>query len=213
MSFRLLFILGILSLPLHSQTHVEAKNLLQEASKTMKSFPALEIDFEYNFENTRVDPPIVQKQSGTIAIKGDDYRLKVGGLEQLRVGNKLYNILHDDEEVQVSTYDEEEEDQGLTPSKLLNLFEKGYSYKLGGKESIDSKVIQYIILKPIASEEIDKIQIGILKGSNEVYSMKQWGTNGTVTTLKVKALRKAAKWPANYFSFNRSQYADYYISE
>lgn len=212
MSFRLLFIFGFLTFQLNGQSHAEAKQLLQEASETMKSFPALEIDFEYNFENNRVDPAVIQTQSGTIAIKGDDYRLKVGGMEQLRLGAKLYNILHDDEEVQVSTY-EEEDDQGLTPSKLLGLFQKGYSYKLGGKESVNNQAVQYIILKPNASEEIDKIQIGIFTKTKEVYSMKQWGTNGTVTTLKVKALRKNAQWPKQYFSFDRSKYADYYISE
>ncbi len=212
MSLRLFLLFGILAFQSNGQSHSEAKALLQKASETMKSFPALEIDFEYNFENNRVDPPVLQSQTGTIAIKKDDYRLKVGGMEQLRIGSKLYNILHDDEEVQISTYDEED-DQGLTPSKLLGLFQKGYSYKLGGKEKVNGQEVQYIILKPNASEEIDKIQIGVFSKSKEVYSMKQWGTNGTVTTLKVKDLRKNAQWPANYFRFDKANYTDYYISE
>ncbi len=213
MSFRLVLLLSFLSLQISAQSHLEAKKLLNEASETMKSYPALEIAFNYTFENSRVDPPIVQSQEGTIAIKGDDYRLNLNGMEQLRVANKLYNILHDDEEVQVSTYDDEEEDQGLTPSKLLNLFQKGYSYKLAGSETIAGKKIQYVLLKPNASEEIDKIQIGIDTKTKEVYSMQQWGTNGTSTLLKVKSLKKDAQWPENYFRFDKAKYADYYISE
>lgn len=211
----LLFIL--FGFQIQAQSHLEAKALLDKASQTMKSFPALEIDFSYSFENTRIDPPIRQKQGGTIGIKGEDYRLKVYNLEklsmeQLRVGSKLYTILHDDEEVQLSDF-EEEEDQGLTPSKLLSLFQSGYSYKFAGTEKVGNRKIQYVLLKPNASEEIEKIQIGIDSKSHEVYSMQQWGTNGTLTSLKVEKLRKKQEWPSDYFQFNEADYSDYYISE
>lgn len=213
MFIRLFLLVSLFSSQLQAQNHAEAKALLQEASQTMKAYKGVEIDFIYTFENTRVDPPIRQKQIGTIGIQGDDYRLKVGAIEQLRIGNKLYNILHEDEEVQVSSYDEESEDQGLTPSKLLNLFDSGYSYKLAGSETLAGRKIQYVLLKPNASEEIDKIQIGIDTKTKEVFSMQQWGTNGTATILEVKKLRKINKWPQGYFKFQEEKYADYYISE
>ncbi|QNR24398.1 LolA family protein [Croceimicrobium hydrocarbonivorans] len=195
-----------------AQSHTEAKALLQEASKTMKAYPALEISFTYTFENTRVEPPIKQEQKGTLALQGENYRLKTDLLEQLRVGKKLYNIYHEDEEVQVNTYEESDE-AGLSPARILSFYEKGYSYKMGGKESINGRNIQYVILKPTASEEIDKIMIGIDAQTKEVYSMKQWGTNGTVTTLIVTKLVKNAKWPANQFKFVKADYPGYYISE
>lgn len=213
MFIRLFLLVSLFSSQLQAQNHAEAKALLQEASQAMKAYKGVEIDFIYTFENTRVEPPIRQKQIGTIGIKGDDYRLKVGAIEQLRIGNKLYNILHEDEEVQVSSYDEESEDQGLTPSKLLNLFDSGYSYKLAGSETLEGRKIQYVLLKPNASEEIDKIQIGIDTKTKEVFSMQQWGTNGTATLLEVKKLRKIDKWPQGYLTFQEEKYADYYISE
>jgi len=197
---------------LFAQSHVEAKALLKESSAKMKSYPALEIEFSYTFENTRVEPPIKQVQMGTLALKGDNYRLKTDLLEQIRVGAKLYNILHDDEEVQITSY-EEDEDAGLNPSKLLSFYEKGYSYKMGGTETVNGRKITYVILKPVASEEIDKIMIGIDASTKEVYSMKQWGTNGTVTTLVVKKLTPNAQWAANPFQFRKADFPGYYISE
>ncbi len=193
-------------------SHQEAKNLLAQSSATMKGYATLKIDFDYNFANNRVDPPITQSQSGTIAIKSDDYHLKLESLEQLRVGNKLYNILHADEEVQVTQYDPAE-DQGLTPSKILDLFSEGYSYKLGGSEVIDGQKIRYVILKPNANEEIDKIMIGIEAQSKHIYSMKQWGTNGTVTTLSVKNFSPNPALPASHFKFNKANYPGYYIAQ
>ncbi len=195
-----------------AQSHVEAKALLKEASEKMKSYPALQIEFSYTFENTRVDPPIKQVQKGSLALKGDDYRLSTEVLEQIRIGTKLYNILHEDEEVQISTYEEEEE-AGINPSRLLSFYEKGYSYKMGGSETIKGRQITYVILKPVASEEIDKIMIGIDAKTKEVYSMKQWGTNGTVTTLVVEKLTPNAKWTQNPFQFRKADYPGYYISE
>ncbi len=196
---------------LFGQSNVEAKKLLQESSAQMKSYPALSLDFSYTMENNRVDPPIVQKQEGTLDLKGDDYRLKTPQLEQLRTAKTVYTFLHEDEEVQISEY--EEEDMGLSPARLLSFYETGYSYKLGGKETIGGKQIKYVILKPNASEEIDKIMIGINASTKDIYSMKQWGTNGTVTTLIVKSLNKNAKWPTNHFTFNKKDFPGYYISE
>lgn len=204
-----LLIAALVAKGLMAQSHVEAKNLLQEATTKMKSYPAMEISYRFNLENKRVDPPILQILEGTVAIQGDNYRLKMDEMEQIRIGKVLYTILHEDEEVQKSEYDEE--DAGFSPSSLLTFYEKGYSYKMGGSEVIDGRKIVYVILKPNASEEIDKIMVGIDSKTKEVYSMKQWGTNGTVTTLTVLNLNKNVKWPANYFSFSKADFPDYYM--
>jgi outer membrane lipoprotein-sorting protein len=204
----------LLSFSLFSQaSHVEAKALLEESSAKMKSYASISLEFSYTFENRKVEPPVVQNQSGSIALKGEDYHLKLESIEQIRAGKKLYNILNEDEEVQISSYDNEEEDEGISPSKILSSFSKGYSYKLGGTEQIAGKTIQYIILKPVNTLTVDKIMIGIEKSSKHVYSLQQWGSNGTVTTLIVNSFKSNPKLPASYFTFNRADYQDYYISE
>lgn len=203
-----------LSLNLAAQaSHIEAKAILEEASAKMKSYSTISLDFNYKFENRKVEPPVVQSQSGSIALKGDNYHLKLEGMEQIRVGQKLYNILNEDEEVQISTYDKEDEDEGISPSKILSSFSTGYSYKLGGVEKVGTKTIQYVILKPVNTLNINQIMIGIEKDSKHVYSLQQWGTNGTLTTLTVERFQANPKLPASYFQFNRADYSDYYISE
>ncbi len=204
----------LLSFTVFSQaSNLEAKALLEKSSTKMKSYPSIALDFSYTFENVKVEPPVKQVQEGTIAIKGDDYHLKIEGIEQIRSGNKLYNILSEDEEVQISSYDNEEEDEGISPSKILSSFSKGYSYKMGESNKIEGTSIQHIILKPINTLTVEKIIIGIESKTNHVYSLKQFGTNGTITTLKVKRFDSKPQLPANYFSFNRADYQDFYISE
>lgn len=197
---------------LGQSSHEEAKSLLKASSDKMKSYKTIKIVFDYNFENTRVNPPVVQNQSGNISLKGNDYHLKLDKLEQIRAGNKVYNILHNDEEVQVTTYEPSEEEQGLTPQKILSSFDKGYSYKLGGTEKLNGETIRYVILKPVGSEAIDKIMVGINDKTKHIYKMQQWGTNGTLTTFMVKDFQVNPTLGADYFKFSEANYPGYYIA-
>ncbi len=197
---------------IYGQSHTEARQLLEKASQELKQHEQVYLEFSYNFENQRVNPPVVQKENGKIAVKGDDYRLNIMGMEQLRQGNKVYTILHDDEEVQVNEYDEED-NSGLTPTAILESFQKGYSYKLGGSEKIDGKTIRYVILKPVASEEIERIMVGIEAGTYRLYNLQQWGTNGTLTTFLITSYQPNKALPAGYFNFNKNDYPGYYIAD
>lgn len=189
-----------------------AKELLTEASQKLKSYDHIYIAFDYSFENTRVQPPVTQNESGSIAIKGDDYHLYFMGAEQIRSGSKLYTILEADQEVQVTTY-EESDDQGMTPSSILNLYKEGYSYKMGKSYKKDGKTIQEVQLKPKASEEIKEIVVAVEKDSKKIVSLTQHGTNGTVTTFKITSFEPNKNLPANHFSFNKKDYQGYYIAD
>lgn len=194
-------------------TNKEAKQLLKEASEKIQSQDVVYMDFHYNFENTKVDPPVTQEETGNIAIKGDDYHLVFMGIEQIRSGNTVYTILKEDEEVQVTEYDEEEEDQGLTPSSIFTLYQKDHSYKLGQSKKMDGRSIQYVILKPVASEEVKEIKVGIEKESKQIVSLEQTGTNGTITTFKITNYVPGKELPSGYFSFNKNNYPGYYIAD
>ena len=211
LTLNILALLLSFSFSASAQSHTEAKKLLTEASQKLKSHKNVVIDFTYKLENTRVEPPITQTESGTIAVKGDDYRLKIMGTEQIRSGQKVYLILMDDEEVQVNDFDEE--NPGLTPTAILNSYNKGYSYKLGGEATVGGKKVQYIILKPNASEEEDKVMVGIEKESKQLVSLQRFGTNGTITTFKINSFKPDQSLPANYFTFNKKDYPGFYIAD
>lgn len=196
-----------------AQTYKEAKQLLETSSQKMKSFKNLYLEFNYSLQNKAVEPPVTQNEQGTIAIKGNNYHLSFLGTEQIRNGNKLYTILNADQEVQITSYDPKEEDQGLTPARILNLYQKGYSYKMGETKNLQGRPIQFVVLKPTASDITEKIEVGIDRETLLVYSLQQWDVNGSVTHFVVTQAEPNKKFEGNYFQFNRSQYSDYYIAD
>lgn len=191
-------------------TNKQAKQLLTDASAKLKSYNTIFIGFDYSFVNEKAN--VNQNEKGTIGIKGDDYHFNFMGMEQIRKGTKLYTILTEDEEVQITEFSEDD-DQGLTPSSILNLYQEGYSYKMAGSSNIDGKKVQQVKLKPIASEEIKEIEVGVEKDTKKIVYIKQTGTNGTVTTFNITTFEPNKKFPANYFTFNKSDYPGYYIAD
>ena len=63
-------------------TNKEAKQLLTEASEKLKSYKNIFLGFNYTFENKKVQPPVVQKETGSIGIKGTITALSLWALSK-----------------------------------------------------------------------------------------------------------------------------------
>lgn len=195
-------------------TATEAKALLEASSKKMKSLGAYRISFQYNLVNKRVSPPVKQQENGSIVISGDAYKFNFLGTEQFSDGKKVYTVLREDEEVQITPLTKGESGGALSPSRILDMYKSGYSYKLDGEEKLaNGKVIQYVVLKPMASETLDHAVVGINKADKTLYSYTEKGTNGTETKFTITKLESNLKLPPNTFIFKESDYPGFYISK
>ncbi len=209
-----IFIIGLAtSLSVQAQnTSAKAKQYLAKASSRLAANDHLYLAFTYTFENNKVEPPVVQTEEGNIAIKEEDFHLNFLGTEQIKQGNKIYTILKEDEEVQVTEY-EENESQAVSPVSILNSYQKGYSYKIEKTVKEKGKDMVYIILKPNISEDVDRIQVVLEKKTLKVKMVKQWAKNGTITTFDITEFTPNKKLPKDYFVFNKANYEGYYIAE
>ncbi|MBI1315648.1 hypothetical protein GC167_02145 [bacterium] len=196
---------------LGAQTTEAAKQKLEKASAQLKAAKTVKIAFTYSLENKRTSPPIQQQEKGTLETMGDRYRLKLMGTEQICDGSFVWLVLHADEEVQKNPVKDGQGNEAMTPLRLLELHRKGFSYKLGGKETIGGKTIEYVVLKPNASEDIQSIQVGIDVKTGLVYSYTQTGTNGTVTRFVVDSIQLNPTLPASRFVFSPKEFPGYYI--
>jgi outer membrane lipoprotein-sorting protein len=188
-----------------------AKSLLNDVSKKVKSYENIAIEFKYVLENTA--EKIKQETKGDVIMQGEKYKLNILGVTRLFDGKKLYSISIEDEEVTISSENDNEE-AAITPSKMLSFYEDGYTYKLDIEQNINGRKIQYVKLTPIDSNsEIKSILLGIDNQTKHIYNLIQVGKNGTKTTLTVNSFKTNEPLSKSLFTFDANKYKDYYINK
>lgn len=199
----------MLSASVFSQS--KGKALLQEVSAKVKSYDNISLDFKYVLENTSEN--IKQETRGDVVMEGEKYRLNILGITRLFDGKTMYSVSPEDEEVTISSDNTDEEDN-ITPSKMLSFYEDGYTYSMDIEQNIKGRKVQYVKLTPIDSNsEIKHILLGIDKQTKHIYNLIQIGKNGTKTTLTVNSFKTNEPLSKTLFTFDNNKYKDYYINK
>ncbi len=209
----LIAIIG-LSFSTFSQNGNEAKSLLDAVAKKVENYKNIYIEFNHKFDNTEAD--VHQETKGNVSLKGNLYHLNYMGTEQLFDGDKVYLIVHEDEEVIIQNpFDNDEET--LTPSKMFSFYKNGYTYEMGALKNIKGVKIQYVKLTPIDSNsEIESVQVGVDIKTNHIYNIIETGKNNTITTLEIRTFKTNQPISEKLFIFDMAKYRDqkkYTISE
>jgi outer membrane lipoprotein-sorting protein len=200
-----------ITLSLSSFSQNDAKKLLNEVSQKVKSYQNISITFKYLLENTAEN--IKQETKGDVVLQGEKYKLNILGVTRLFDGKKLYNISPEDEEVTILSEKDNDED-AITPSKMLSFYQDGYTYKMDIEQNINGRKIQLVKLIPIDSNsEIKQIFLGIDKQTKHIYNLIQVGKNGTKTTLTVNSFKTNEPLSKTLFTFDANKYKDYYINK
>lgn len=188
----------------------KAKDLLDEVSKKVKSYNNISIDFKYVLENTSEN--IKQETKGDVVMQDDKYKLNILGITRLFDGKTTYSISPEDEEVTISSENNNEED-AITPSKMLSFYEDGYTYNMDIVQNLNGRKIQYVKLTPIDSNsEIKTILLGIDANTKHIYNLIQIGKNDTKTTLTVNSFKTNEPLSKTLFTFDATKYKDFYIN-
>ncbi|MDO7136164.1 LolA family protein [Algibacter lectus] len=189
----------------------KGKALLNEVSQKVKSYDNISIDFKYVLENTAEN--LKQVTKGDVVMQGDRYKLNILGITRLFDGKTLYSISPEDEEVTISEENDDEND-AITPSKMLSFYEDGYTYALDIEQNMNGRKIQYVKLTPIdSSSEIKTILLGIDSKTKNIYNLIQIGKNNTKTTLTVNSFKTNETLSKTLFTFDANKYSDYYINK
>lgn len=206
-----LIIIGILMMTgAMAQSPNGANVLLDEVSAKVDSYDNIIIDFKYSLENPAEN--VKHETRGDVSLKGEKYVLNIMGTTRMFDGKKLYTIIPEDEEINISTYNPED-DQEITPSKMLTFYNEGYKSKLGKTQDIKGRKIQYVKLTPIDSNaEIKDILLGIDKQTKHIYNLVQTQENGSTITITVSSFKTNQPLPESLFQFKEDRYKDYYIN-
>lgn len=195
----------------NAQNNKEAENLVQDILSKVKSYDNISIEFAYTLEN--LNENIKQETRGDVSIEGDKYLLNLMGTTRVFDGKKIYTIIPEDEEVIISNYNDQDENE-ITPSKMLTFFEEGYTYEMDIVQNYKGRKIQFIKLipNPGSNEDIDEILLGVDQQTLHLHTLIQVQENGTKTLIQVKSFKKNQPLSVKHFEFNQEQYKDYYIN-
>jgi len=189
----------------------DAKKLLDEVSTKVKSYDNISIDFKYVLVNLEED--INQETRGNVILQGDKYLLNILGITRIFDGKTLYSISPEDEEVTISSENSQDENT-ITPSKMLSFYENGYNYKMDIIQNVNGRKIQYVKLTPIDSNtEINHVLLGIDINTKHIYNLIEVGSNKTKTTLTVNSFKTNEPLSKTLFTFDKTKYKDYYINK
>lgn len=194
----------------NAQDSAKAKTLLNEVSTKVQSYDNIVLDFKYSLENNAEN--IRQDTRGDASLKGEKYVLNLMGTTQMFDGENIYTIIPEDEEINISAY-VEEDDNAITPSKMMTFYKEGYTYKWDITQNKNGRQIQYIKLTPIdTNADIKSILLGIDNQTKNIYNLIQTQNNGTKITITVNSFKANQPLSETLFTFDESKYVDYYIN-
>ncbi|WP_010179950.1 LolA family protein [Aquimarina agarilytica] len=203
--FLLLSTLLFSSIVLQAQS---AKALLDEVSEKVKSYKNIVIDFKYTISNNSAN--LEQETRGDVTLEGEKYVLNLMGTTQIYDGKKLHIIVPEDEEISIST---PTADEGLTPSKMLTFYKKGYVASMDIVQNVNGRKIQYVKLVPEQkSGEITSILLGIDSETKHIYKQVLKQSNGTEIYVTVNQFKTNQPLSNTLFIFDEAKYSDYYIN-
>jgi outer membrane lipoprotein-sorting protein len=194
----------------YAQDAAKAKALLDEVYNKVKGYENIEVTFKYSLENSEAN--INQETRGDVTMEGDKYLFNYLGSQQIFDGKKVYTIVPENEEVTIE--DKSDEENTITPSKMLTFYKKGHNYAWDILQNVQGRKIQYIKLTPIDTHsEITTILLGIDAQTKHIYKLIETGKNGTKTTITVNSFKTNQPLSKTLFTFNEAKYKDegYYI--
>jgi outer membrane lipoprotein-sorting protein len=193
-----------------AQNAAKAKTLLDEVYNKVTSYDNIFVDFKYSLHNEEAN--ISTETRGDVTMQGDKYLFNYLGSKQLYDGKKVYTVVPENEEVTIE--DKLDDENTITPSKMLTFYKQGHNYAWDILQNIQGRKIQFVKLTPIdTNSEIKSILLGIDVETKHIYKLIETGRNGTKTTITVNSFKIDQPLSKTLFTFDENKYKDdgYYI--
>jgi|SRR5690625_317117 len=209
----LIGLLAFASLSAFSQKDSQAQQLLQEVTQKVRNYDNILIEFRYFMHHPEKN--IRQETRGDVTLEGNKYVLNMMGTTRIFDGTKIYTIVPEDEEVTISNYKPENNNE-ITPSQMLTFYEKGYNAQMDIQQNVKGRKIQYIKLTPTDSKStVKNVLLGIDAQTKHIYKMIQSDKEGMQFTVTINSFKTNQPLSKTLFTFDEDRYRNngYYINK
>ncbi|MEO6188556.1 MAG: outer membrane lipoprotein carrier protein LolA [Ginsengibacter sp.] len=182
----------------------DAKKILDNVSSKFKTYKSLTAKFNLKIENG--ENKVLGTKSGTVYMKGNQYRISLPGQEIYGNGNNVWTYDKDANEVQITPIDPTA--NMITPQKMFtNFYDKDFLYKLNENSDGGKKGLQQIELTPVdKTKAFFKVLVDVDKASQSIKSTKVFEKNGNKYTYNVLSMQANNPLPESLFAFNLKDY-------
>jgi outer membrane lipoprotein-sorting protein len=181
----------------------KAKAILDKMSTKNKAYTSITLYFEYKLENKAEG--IDETQKGKGILKGDKYRLELGGQEVICDGKTIWTYLKEAKEVQISEVSpgDENSESLLDPRNFFTLYEKGFKYVKDADTKRNNKDVYSIKLYPEkpASKPFHTVMLYIEKASNDLIAMEVKMKDGNIFTYEITKFEPNVSYADSQFKF------------
>ena len=205
----LITMFGLLMTNISAQNDPAAEKLLEKVTKQLNSYKNIYAEFKYSLTNKKAG--VSQQTKGNVTIEGNKFHASYMGIEDIFDGQKRYQIIHENEEINVTSHKDEDE---FTPNKIFSFYKKGYTKKMDIKQNVKGHIIQYVKLIPKNTNSPEKyILLGIDMKTLNIHNAIIIEKNGSVINLDITRFQTNKVLPAKLFQFDKNKYPDYYLND
>lgn len=199
-----LLVFSFISFTVSAQGDAKAKGILDKVSANVKALKSLKANFSITISGAKGSK--AQTKKGSVMMKGTKYYVSITGQEIYCDNKTIWTYVKESNEVQISTFDPNE--NSFTPSKLFtNFYDKEYSYKYSGTQTVGGVKVEVITLTPtIKSKQYSKIDLMVDQTKNIVAGGKLYEKNGNVYSYTVSGYTANAVLNDKVFVFDQKKY-------
>ena len=196
--FLILFIFILSSKFIAQDQDPKAKAILDDISKTTKSYKTITTD--YSLTITNKEKKQTDKQTGKIQVKGNKFRLEIPGNSIICDSKTVWTYNKEAGEVSVKNY-EPSADDALDPTKIFTMYENGYKYKFDKEEAGLTIINLYPSVKP-EKKKFHTIKLYVDKPKKQVKKLIMLMKDGGTQTYELKTLTPNLDILDNNFAFD-----------
>jgi outer membrane lipoprotein-sorting protein len=188
---------------LSAQTDAKAQEILKGVSAKYKSYKTISASFKLSILDQKTKK--VTAQSGSITLRGAQFNLVMNDQTVMSDGKTTWTYLKESNEIQIS--DNKPVGDGISPTTIFTMYEKGYKSKFLADKTINKKTVQLIELIPEdAKKSFIKIHLTVDKAGKYISEAKIFDKSGAIYTYSIAKFTPNAVVTEDLFSYNKAKF-------
>lgn len=159
----------------------DADEIIRKVTEKTQAYQSVEFRFTFTYEDP-VSGDDVSEQ-GMLIISGDKYILEIEGQKVICDGETMWTLIEDAWEVQINAVGDD--DESITPSKLLTTYNEDYKAKLDKEYRQDGINYQKIELKPQEGKKWVMLDVVINADDQQISEITIHDKNGGTINYRI----------------------------